>query len=102
MGINSGADIDIAALFDRHESERFGLQRRHLNEQVVRVLPTIGYDVRFCKGRGQYLYDREDNRYLDMLSGFGVFALGRNHPAIPKPLTTGPAPNRPNLLTMSG
>ena len=59
MGINSGADIDIAALFESHETERFGLHSRHLNEQMVRVLRTIGYDVGFCKGRGQYLYDRD-------------------------------------------
>src|SRR5947209_13426547 len=75
-------DIDIAELFHTHEAERFSLHNRRLNEQMVRVLRTIGYDVRFCKGSGQYLYDREGARYLDLLSGFGVFAVGRNHPAI--------------------
>src|SRR5688572_33459243 len=82
MTINSGATIDIAELFESHESERFSLHSRHLNEQMVRVLRTIGYDVGFCKGTGQYLYDRKGDRYLDLLSGFGVFAVGRNHPAI--------------------
>ena len=51
-------------------------------EQLVRVLKTIGYDVGFQKGQGQYLYDRDGVRYLDLLSGFGVFAIGRNHPAL--------------------
>ena len=100
MGINSGADIDVAALFESHESERFGLHSRHLNEQMVRVLRTIGYDVGFCKGRGQYLYDRDDNRYLDMLSGFGVFALGRNHPAIRAALKSVLDADLPNLVQM--
>ena len=59
MSMNSGTTIDIAALFDAHEAERFSLHTRHLNEQMVRVLRTIGYDVGFCKGRGQYLYDRD-------------------------------------------
>jgi ornithine--oxo-acid transaminase len=100
MDINSGADIDVAALFESHESERFGLHSQHLNEQMVRVLRTIGYDVGFCKGRGQYLYDRDDSRYLDMLSGFGVFALGRNHPAIRAALKSVLDADLPNLVQM--
>jgi ornithine--oxo-acid transaminase len=100
MDINSGPGIDLAALFESHEAERFGLHTRHLNEQMVRVLRTIGYDVGFCKGRGQYLYDRDDNRYLDMLSGFGVFALGRNHPAIRAALKSVLDADLPNLVQM--
>ena len=100
MGINSEADIDVAALFESHESERFSLHSRHLNEQMVRVLRTIGYDVGFCKGRGQYLYDRDGNRYLDMLSGFGVFALGRNHAAIRAALKSVLDADLPNLVQM--
>jgi ornithine--oxo-acid transaminase len=100
MDINSGADIDVAALFESHESERFGLHSQHLNEQMVRVLRTIGYDVGFCKGRGQYLYDRDDSRYLDMLSGFGVFAVGRNHPAIRAALKSVLDADLPNLVQM--
>jgi ornithine--oxo-acid transaminase len=100
MDINSGAGIDVAALFESHESERFGLHSQHLNEQMVRVLRTIGYDVGFCKGRGQYLYDRDDSRYLDMLSGFGVFALGRNHPAIRAALKSVLDADLPNLVQM--
>jgi 4-aminobutyrate aminotransferase-like enzyme len=52
------------------------MHTRHLNEQMVRVLKTIGYDIGFCRGEGQYLYDRQGNRYLDLLSGFGGFAIG--------------------------
>src|SRR5262245_33635503 len=100
MEINSEADLDAATLFDRHESERFGLHSRNLNEQMVRVLRTIGYDVGFCKGRGQYLYDRAGDRYLDLLSGFGVFALGRNHPAIRRALTSVLDADLPNLVQM--
>jgi hypothetical protein len=46
---------------------------------MVRVLKAVGYDIGFCRGE-EYLYDREGTRYLDLLSGFGVFAIGRNHP----------------------
>src|SRR2546421_1442096 len=98
--MHSGMKIDIAALFDSHESERSSLHTRHLNEQMVRVLRTIGYDVGFCKGSGQYLYDREDTRYLDLMSGFGVFALGRNHPAIRAALKSVLDADLPNLVQM--
>src|SRR5205085_9510104 len=93
-------NIDIAALFASHESERFSLHTRRLNEQMVRVLRTIGYDVGFCKGSGQYLYDREGGRYLDLLSGFGVFAVGRNHPGIRAALKSVLDADLPNLVQM--
>jgi ornithine--oxo-acid transaminase len=99
-GSSTGSGIDIAALFEAHESDRFDLHRRHLNEQMVRVLKTIGYDIGFCKGRGQYLYDREGTRYLDLLSGFGVFALGRNHRAIGAALKSVIDADLPNLVQM--
>jgi len=67
-------------MFADRQSQRSSLHARHLNEQLVRVLKTIGYDVGFQKGQGQYLFDRDGVRYLDLLSGFGVFAIGRNHP----------------------
>jgi ornithine--oxo-acid transaminase len=98
--MSSSTPHDIATLFDAHESERFDLHTRHLNEQMVRVLQTIGYDVGFCKGQGQYLYDRKDERYLDLLSGYGVFAVGRNHPAIRTALKSVLDADLPNLVQM--
>jgi ornithine--oxo-acid transaminase len=90
--------IDAASLFAAHESERYDLHRRHLNEQMVRMLRTIGYDVRFCRGEGAYLYDAGGTRYLDLLSGFGVFALGRNHPALRHALISVLDGELPNLV----
>jgi len=100
MDIFSGPNADIRALFETHEAARFDLHKRRLNEQMVRVLKTIGYDVGFCKGRGQYLYDRQEVRYLDLLSGFGVFALGRNHHAIRAALKNVLDADLPNLVQM--
>jgi ornithine--oxo-acid transaminase len=96
----SGTPLDISSLFDTHESERFDLHTRRLNEQMVRVLRTIGYDVGFCKGRAQYLYGRKDERYLDLLSGYGVFAIGRNHPALRAALKSVLDADLPNLVQM--
>ena len=91
---------DIANLFAQHERGRFATHSRHLNEQMVRVLKAIGYDVGFCRGKGQYLYDREGTRYLDLLSGYGVFAIGRNHPALREALKSVLDGELPNLVQM--
>ena len=92
--------LDIASLFAEREAERFALHTRHLNEQMVRVLRTIGFDVGFRSGRGQYLYDRHGEKYLDLLSGWGVFALGRNHPGVRDALTSVLDSDLPNLVQM--
>jgi acetylornithine aminotransferase/acetylornithine/N-succinyldiaminopimelate aminotransferase len=42
------------------------------------------YPVLLRKGRGVYVYDDKNQRYLDFLSGIGVNALGYGHPAITK------------------
>src|ERR1700760_490975 len=75
-------NLDISEMFVDREGQRSSMHARHLNEQLVRVLKTIGYDVGFQKGQGQYLFDRDGVRYLDLLSGYGVFAIGRNHPVL--------------------
>src|ERR1039458_2142377 len=38
--------------------------------------------VLFVGGEGVYIIDEAGNRYIDLLSGIGVNALGYNHPAI--------------------
>ena len=46
---------DMRALFSANEADRFELHSRHLNNMMVRVLKTIGFDVRFVSGKGAYL-----------------------------------------------
>jgi ornithine--oxo-acid transaminase len=91
-------NFDVSEMFAEREAQRSSLHTRYLNEQFVRVLKTIGYDVGFQKGQGQYLYDRAGDRYLDLLSGFGVFAIGRNHPALRQALISVLQADLPNLV----
>ena len=92
--------LDIAKLYADSEADRFAIHTRHLNEQMVRVLKTLGYDVGFCRGTGQYLFDRKGAKYLDLLSGYGVFAIGRNHPALRETLKRVLDSELPNLVQM--
>jgi ornithine--oxo-acid transaminase len=74
--------FDLLQVMAGRRDEKFPLFDRYLNSQLVRVLKTIGFDVDYVRGEGPYLFDRAGNRYLDLLSGFGVFAVGRNHPTV--------------------
>jgi ornithine--oxo-acid transaminase len=92
--------LEIGDLFAEREAERYSLHARYLNEQMVRVLKTIGFDRGYQRGSGQYLFDRSGRRYLDLLSGWGVFAIGRNHPAVRDTLKNVLDGDFPNLVQM--
>ena len=92
--------FDVRALLDRRGAEAFALHERYLNPQMPRVLRTIGFDADYVRAEGAYLYDRDGRRYLDFLSGFGVFALGRCHPGIEQALRDAMDLALPNLVQM--
>jgi predicted acetylornithine/succinylornithine family transaminase len=47
------------------------------------LLPTYNrYPVAFERGKGVFLFDLEGKKYLDLVSGLGVNALGYGHPRI--------------------
>jgi len=58
------------------------LYARTVNPQFVRLLRTIGFDKRWTRAEGSYVEDADGTRYLDLLGGFGMFALGRNNPQV--------------------
>ncbi len=77
-----GTGLDLAALIRARTGQGHDLQARMLNPQLPRMLHAIGFDRTYVRAQGAYFYDEQGNEYLDFLSGFGVFAAGRNHPAI--------------------
>lgn len=90
----------ISDLLNSRAGENFALHDSYLNAQMVRVLKTIGYDRVYTKAKGQYLYDRDGHEYLDLLSGFGVFAIGRNHPTVVQALQEILTSELPDLVQM--
>ncbi len=92
--------LEIEDVFAEAVPDRYALHTRYLNEQMVRVLKTIGFDRAYQRGKGQYLYDARGQQYLDLLSGWGVFALGRNHPVVRERLKTVLDSDLPNLVQM--
>lgn len=84
-------------LTSRH-GENFQLHEKYLNPQLTKVIKTLGFDRFYDRGEGCYLIDDEGRRYLDLLSGFGVFALGRSHPAIKDALHQAIDADLPNMV----
>src|SRR5450759_254168 len=72
----------VCEILARRTGEEMALNDRHLNPQMGRIIRTLGLDKVWRSGEGAHLIDSEGNRYLDLLSGYGVFAIGRNHPEV--------------------
>jgi acetylornithine/succinyldiaminopimelate/putrescine aminotransferase len=77
---------DVADLLELRAGEAMELNQRYLNPQLGRVIRTLGFDRDWVAGRGSYLIDRRGDEYLDLLAGYGVFSLGRNHPEVRRQL----------------
>src|SRR6202171_928691 len=60
--------------------EELALNDAFLNPQMGRILRTLGFDKVWRHGEGAHLIDADGERYLDLFGGYGVFAIGRNHP----------------------
>jgi predicted acetylornithine/succinylornithine family transaminase len=54
----------------------FELEKEYLLQNYSR------YPLVLVRGKGVYVYDNSGKRYLDLLSGIGVSALGHSHPRI--------------------
>jgi acetylornithine/succinyldiaminopimelate/putrescine aminotransferase len=92
--------FDVSRVLEDRHGENFQLHAELMNPQLVRVLKTIGFDRLYVRGEGCYLYDDQGERYLDLLAGFGVFALGRGHPALKQALHQAIDLDLPNMVQM--
>lgn len=92
--------FDIKQIIAERAGENYSLHHEHMNRTLVKVLATIGFDKVYTRASGCYLYDAEGNDYLDFLSGYGVFNMGRNHPVIAKALRDALELDLPNMVQM--
>ncbi len=82
MPQDAGAQPGIAEILAARTGEELDLNDRFLNPQLGRILRTLGFDKVWTGGEGAHLIDRDGERYLDLFGGYGVFAVGRNHPSV--------------------
>lgn len=94
------ADFDLKKIITDRLGENYELHEQYINPTLVKVFRTIGFDKVYARAQGQYLWDKEGNRYLDMLSGFGVFSIGRNHPVVAQAIRDVLEMDLPNMVQM--
>lgn len=72
------------------------LHRAHLNPFLAWISRFAGFEKRFVRASGCYLFDEEGRQYLDFLAGFGALNLGHEPEEVLAALRL--AEHRPNLL----
>ncbi len=92
--------FDLKSLVAARMGENYELHSQHLNPTLVQVQRTIGFDRVYVRAKGAYLYDAEGNDYLDFLSGYSVFNVGRNHPVVTQALRDALDLDLPNMVQM--
>jgi glutamate-1-semialdehyde 2,1-aminomutase len=68
-----------------HGNRHFETARNYLLSGTgapPRIYPLLGRPLYLNRADGPYLYDVDDNRYIDFHSSAGAALLGHNHPAI--------------------
>ena len=91
---------DFVGWVEQHRGTQYDLHTDHINPTFVKMLKTIGFDRNYTRGEGAYLWDGAGTKYLDLLTGWGVFMLGRNHPKVRDVLRQILDANSPNLVRM--
>jgi ornithine--oxo-acid transaminase len=72
----------VQQILESRSGEEMSLNDRYLNPQMGRIVRTLGFDKTWTGGEGAHLIDADGERYLDLFGGYGVFAVGRNHPDV--------------------
>jgi acetylornithine/succinyldiaminopimelate/putrescine aminotransferase len=92
--------LDLKRLVAERLGENYELHFRHLNRTLVEVQRIIGFDRVYTRASGAWLYDGEERAYLDFLSGYSVYNIGRNHPALKRAIEEVLALDLPNMVQM--
>lgn len=92
--------LNFKDLISQHQKEALQLHQK-INPQIAKVWSTIGFDKNYIRAQGASLWDDAGQEYLDFLSGYGVFTLGRNHLAIHSAIKDLLDANSPSLIQMA-
>src|SRR5947209_266112 len=92
--------FDLKEIIAARLGENYQLHERHLNRTLVQAQRVIGFDKVYARAEGAYLYDMDNRAYLDFLSGYSVFNIGRNHPSVKKAVRDVLDLDLPNMVQM--
>src|SRR4030095_3395642 len=100
------AEVLLLMAFDLKEivasrlGENYELHEPRITRPLVAAQRFIGFDKVYARAEGAYLYDRDTQPYLDFLSGYSVFNIGRNHPVVKQAIRDVLDLDLPNMVQM--
>jgi ornithine--oxo-acid transaminase len=92
--------FDLKEIIAARLGENYQLHEKHLNRTLVQAQRVIGFDKVYARAEGAYLYDMDNQAYLDFLSGYSVFNIGRNHPTVKQAIRDVLDLDLPNMVQM--
>src|SRR5438046_7341527 len=92
--------FDLKEIIAARLGENYQLHERHVNRTLVAAQRVIGFDKVYARAEGAYLYDMDNEPYLDFLSGYSVFNIGRNHPVVKQAIRDVLDLDLPNMVQM--
>src|SRR5437870_3581 len=92
--------LDLKEIIAARLGENYQLHERHVNRTLVAAQRVIGFDKVYARAEGAYLYDMDNQPYLDFLSGYSVFNIGRNHPVVKQAIRDVLDLDLPNMVQM--
>jgi len=92
--------FSLAQLIQDRQDDQYDLHMKYISPHMARVQQIIGFDKIYARGEGAYLWDVDGNRYLDLLAGYSVFNLGRDHPVVRQVMLEYLNLYRPTLVKM--
>src|SRR5438477_6159076 len=97
---NCPVSLDLKEIIAARLGENYQLHERHVNRTLVSAQRVIGFDKVYARAEGAYLYDMDNRPYLDFLSGYSVFNIGRNHPVVKQAIRDVLDLDLPNMVQM--
>src|ERR1700731_1366222 len=92
--------FDLKEIVAARLGENYQLHEQHINRTLVAAQRVIGFDKVYARAEGAYLYDMDNAAYLDFLSGYSVFNIGRNHPVVNQAIRDVLDLDLPNMVQM--
>src|SRR2546423_2827707 len=92
--------LDLKEIIAARLGENYQLHKRHVNPTLVQAQRVIRFDKIYARAEGAYLYDMDNQPYLDFLSGYSVFNIGRNHPIVKQAIRDVLDLDLPNMVQM--
>ncbi len=88
--------LEEAIKASRKETKKW---HQNINPSLAQLLSLLGFDKRYLKAEGVFIWDEDGKKYLDFLAGYGSLNLGHNHPKVVEALRK--VSSLPNLLQAS-